>query len=119
MSSLHQVSSNDFKQPHLTSVKFLPGQWLDVFVPGIAKAGGFTITSSPSDNKLVELAIKKSPDQPATWLWRPKKEVLGEELIVRVGGSFVWPPPGVDTESVDHVLFIAGGIGIKYVSAKP
>jgi len=88
-----------------------------VFVPGIAKAGGFTITSSPSANKLVELAVQKSPNNPpAAWLWRPKKELLGEELIVRVGGSFVWPPPGIDIENIDHVLFIAGGIGIKYVS---
>ena len=90
-----------------------------MFVPGIPKAGGFTITSSPSANKLVELAVQKSPDNPpAAWLWRPKKELLGEELIVRVGGSFVWPPPGVDIENVDHVLFIAGGIGIKYVSVE-
>ena len=43
---------------------------------------------------------------------------MGEELTVRVGGSFVWPPPGVDIENVDHALFIAGGIGIKYVSVE-
>jgi hypothetical protein len=85
-----------------------------VFVPGIAKAGGFTITSSPSSNKLVELAVQKSPNNPpAAWLWRPKKELLGQEITVRVGGSFVWPPPGVGIEGFDRVLFVAGGIGIK------
>lgn len=30
-------------------VKFLPGQWLDTFIPGLEKAGGFTITSTPSE----------------------------------------------------------------------
>ncbi|KAH7032817.1 uncharacterized protein B0I36DRAFT_320091 [Microdochium trichocladiopsis] len=78
-------------------VKFLPGQWLDVYCPGIAKAGGFTLTSSPStalprnapattghgssaesnstDNGIgrgyLELAVQRSPDNPpAAWLWQ-------------------------------------------------
>lgn len=102
--------------------QFLPGQWLDAFVPGISKPGGFTITSSPSkaqrkaippadaapadgtaaptpDNAqepYLELAVQKSPDNPpAQYLWRPISEILHSELRVRVGGSFVWPPPGV------------------------
>lgn len=30
-------------------VKFSPGQWLDTYIPGLEKAGGFTITSTPSE----------------------------------------------------------------------
>lgn len=119
------------KEPRLThpprDEQFLPGQWLDVFVPGIRKPGGFTITSSPSkaqrrkatppasaapadgstttapspaapaqEEPYLELAVQKSPDNPpAQYLWRPTAEILHSELRVRVGGSFVWPPPGV------------------------
>ena len=109
-------------------VKFLPGQWLDVHVPGLTKAGGFTITSTPRDalpqssepepNQLhspfLELAVQESPSNPpAAWLWRPSEEILGRELQVRVGGSFVWPPPGVNLDEIYRVIFIAGGVGIK------
>lgn len=98
---------------------FLPGQWLDVYVPTIPKAGGFTITSPPSllsssnTNPYFELAIQKSPSNPpAAWLWKPEKEILGSELLVRVGGSFVWPPKFYGGE-VKRVVFVAGGVGIN------
>ncbi|KAF2271142.1 hypothetical protein CC78DRAFT_557164 [Lojkania enalia] len=109
--------------------KFLPGQWLDVHVPGIKKAGGFTITSSPRNaspvaaniraedvesQPFIELAVQKSPDNPpAAWLWRPEEDIVGKDLTVRVGGSFVWPPPGVDASTIKRVVFIAGGVGIN------
>lgn len=122
---------------------FLPGQWLDVFIPSISQAGGFTITSTPADSQLlpspeppteslsieeedlppvpsmgrapyVELAVQESPSNPpAAWLWRPKEEILGKELDVRVGGSFVWPPAGLDLKDIRNVVFVAGGVGIK------
>lgn len=103
-------------------MQFLPGQWLDVHIPGIPKPGGFTITSTPGDavahqhqaHGYVELAIQKSPSNPAAaWLWRPEKEILGTQLSVRVGGSFVWPPPNVSLQDIEKVVFIAGGVGIK------
>ncbi|KAF2131834.1 hypothetical protein P153DRAFT_285181 [Dothidotthia symphoricarpi CBS 119687] len=102
---------------------FHPGQWLDVFVPGVEKAGGFTITSSPRDalsqsNRdhapFFELAVQKSPNNPpAEWLWGPEEEVQGQEVNVRVGGSFVWPPPGLDLSKIKRAIFIAGGVGIN------
>lgn len=101
----------------------MPGQWLDVHVPGIDKAGGFTITSSPKQamssptsdrNPYIELAVQKSLDNPpAAWLWRPVEEIQGKEVLVRVGGSFVWPPPGLDMDKIKRAVFIAGGVGIK------
>ncbi|KAL1902706.1 hypothetical protein Sste5346_001149 [Sporothrix stenoceras] len=105
-------------------IHFLPGQWVDAFCPGIAKAGGFTITSSPSkavtstDDRYIELAIKKSPENPAAaWLWQDADEVLGQTLRIRVGGSFVFPPPGAPasfaTDRSARVVFVAGGVGIN------
>ncbi|KAF2820062.1 hypothetical protein CC86DRAFT_361677 [Ophiobolus disseminans] len=104
-------------------LNFLPGQWLDVFVPGVEKAGGFTITSSPRDalpqsdlehTPFFELAIQKSPSNPpAAWLWQDVQDIQGQEINVRVGGSFVWPPPGIDINKIKRVIFIAGGVGIN------
>jgi hypothetical protein len=60
------------------------------------------------------LAIQRSPDNPpAAWLWQDTKNVLGEEIKVRVGGSFIWPPTSVDINDVENVIFVAGGVGIK------
>ncbi|KAJ5662282.1 Riboflavin synthase-like beta-barrel [Penicillium maclennaniae] len=130
------LEQQDKKHPFI----FQPGQWLDVHIPSIATAGGFTITSTPADAQLlpslespdplfgaeataplsqahppyVELAVQKSPgNPPAAWLWKPQEEILGQELNIRVGGSFVWPPSGVDIQQVHNVVFIAGGVGIK------
>ncbi|KAL5117714.1 hypothetical protein ACEQ8H_004324 [Pleosporales sp. CAS-2024a] len=104
-------------------LNFRAGQWLDVFVPGVEKAGGFTITSSPREalpradpehKPYLELAVQKSPDNPpAAWLWRPVEEIQGKEIKVRVGGSFVFPPPALDINKIKRVMFIAGGVGIN------
>ncbi|KAK6211879.1 hypothetical protein LQW54_005580 [Pestalotiopsis sp. IQ-011] len=107
--------------------QFLPGQWLDVFVPGISRAGGFTITSPPSlalqseQPGYLELAVQKSPgNPPAAWLWQdPPASLLGSDLQVRVGGSFVWPPPGLaaattrEVMGVRRIVLVAGGVGIN------
>ncbi|KAH8908704.1 hypothetical protein BR93DRAFT_925798 [Coniochaeta sp. PMI_546] len=107
--------------PKGDTIGFLPGQWLDVFVPDLPKPGGFTITSPPSkavptDSSAgyLELAIKKSPDNPAAiWLWRPVSEILSSELNIRVGGSFVWPPRDIDLSTLRKAVFVAGGMGIN------
>ena len=107
-------------------MQFRPGQWLDVYIRGLPHAGGFTITSTPQNAKpsaeptqkdgYLELAIQKSPrNPPAAWLWRPEAEILGSDLLVRVGGNFFWPPPGIDVQSIKRVIFVAGGVGIKYI----
>ncbi|TKA76757.1 hypothetical protein B0A55_03649 [Friedmanniomyces simplex] len=101
-------------------LKFLPGQWLDTFIPGLRKAGGFTITSTPAEARpsshsppYVELAIQKSSNPPAQWLWRPQEEIIGSQRVVRVGGSFVWPPPRLDVTKIDRLVLVAGGVGIN------
>ncbi|KAI1262174.1 hypothetical protein F5Y18DRAFT_398817 [Xylariaceae sp. FL1019] len=125
--------------------RFLPGQWLDVYCPGVEKAGGFTITSTPREARLphpskpvtqsdensgasadasssptaadgpyLELAIASSPLNPAAvYLFRPIPSLLSQELHVRVGGSFVFPPPGINVRTLKRVIFVAGGMGVN------
>ncbi|KAK0720403.1 hypothetical protein B0H67DRAFT_576013 [Lasiosphaeris hirsuta] len=132
--SLHKVTISHINQvnnsirvfrldiPSKGTMNFLPGQWLDVHVPTVPKPGGFTITSSPSSatppntshNGYLELAIQRSPDNPAAaWLWQDPALIVGETLHVRVGGSFVWPPPAAAVNTIRKVVFIAGGVGIN------
>lgn len=144
-----QTLTFQFDAQSQETFSFLPGQWLDVHIPSIPQAGGFTITSTPADAlplpipdptiiqdgtenlshqqgefgteaaadgryPYVELAVQQSPSNPAAaWLWRPHKEILGCELRVRVGGSFVWPPASVRTDQIHKIVFVAGGVGIK------
>lgn len=99
-------------------------------IPGLSQAGGFTITSTPQQavpssakalghDAFIELAIQKSRHPPAAWLWQPKARILHALLAVRVGGSFVWPPPGINVDEVKRVVLIAAGVGIKYESRPP
>lgn len=105
-------------------IKFLPGQWVDCFVPGIPKAGGFTITSTPSkavttsknteSDRYIELAVKVSPENPAAaWLWQDIPLILGQTLRLRIGGSFVFPPAELADISAARIVFVAGGVGIN------
>lgn len=139
----HRANTQQLANPQ-QPLTFLPGQWLDVHIPSIPNAGGFSITSTPADAQVlpslespaeaittdetdvppidprgrppyVELAVQYAPSNPASaWLWRPADEILGTELSIRVGGSFVWPPSSnVDLTKVRNVVFVAGGVGIK------
>ncbi|GIZ39094.1 hypothetical protein CKM354_000248500 [Cercospora kikuchii] len=102
------------------TIRFRPGQWIDTFIPTLRQAGGFTITSTPAEARpsshfpsYIELAVQKSKNPPAQWLWRPQEEILNTQLAVRVGGSFVWPPEGLDTGKIERLALIAGGVGIN------
>ncbi|KAJ4145666.1 hypothetical protein LMH87_004506 [Akanthomyces muscarius] len=97
---------------------FLAGQWLDTFVPGDPKPGGFTIASAPSaaaqaSEPYVELAVQEAPENPAAaWLWKPKNQIMGRHLDVRFGGSFVCPP-SEGLEGIRRIVLVAGGVGIN------
>ncbi|QSZ35194.1 hypothetical protein DSL72_008061 [Monilinia vaccinii-corymbosi] len=159
-----------------------PGQWVDLYLPGIEKPGGYSITNFPrpsapgttnnrSDPSIlksekeksstrkgsmeieleeeeeepgIELAIQKpvfkseeegKVGEQVTWLFRNPEEIMGAELRVRIGGSFVWPPDSCTTSAssalspqptnandenswrreidITRVIFIAGGMGIN------
>lgn len=69
--------------------------------------------------------MQRSPENPpAAWLWQESGSgsgdgegqgngLLGRELQIRVGGSFVWPPPGVNVRALRRVVFVAGGVGVN------
>ncbi|KAK4041689.1 oxidoreductase NAD-binding domain-containing protein 1 [Parachaetomium inaequale] len=131
------------------SITFLPGQWVDLHPPPAAqvpKPGGFTITSSPSlalpnhthkhnpthleqqeeETPYIELAIQSSPSNPAAaYLFLPAPQLLHTPVQVRIGGSFVFPPPpflrsttntGVDGDAAPplrKVVLVAGGMGVN------
>lgn len=107
--------------PLPNKTQFHPGQWLDVLIPGLPKAGGFTLTSTPSQAQLsptnktpyLELAVQKSENPPAKWLWQSPSHILNSQLLVRVGGSFIWPPADIEESEIEKVIFVAGGVGIK------
>ena len=91
-----------------------------MFVPDCPKAGGFTITSTPQDEDgedgFLELAIQRAPENPpAAWFWKPQSDIEGVSIVVRVGGSFVWPPLNVNTNIIERLVLVAGGVGIKSV----
>jgi ferredoxin-NADP reductase len=97
----------------------LAGQWLDTYIPGNPKPGGFTLTSTPraaADPKspYLELAVQESPENPpAAWLWQSPPNITGSKLQVRVGGSFVFPPAEIPLDDISRVVFVAGGVGIN------
>ncbi|CEJ94589.1 hypothetical protein VHEMI10108 [[Torrubiella] hemipterigena] len=101
-----------------TPIEFAAGQWLDTYVPGVVKAGGFTIVSQPADalrsvRPYLELAVQDSPGNPAAaWLWRGEAEIIGQTLQVRIGGSFVLPEISL-LSSLKRIIFVAAGVGIN------
>lgn len=115
-----RLYSESIAEGPTNTAKFLPGQWLDTYIPGLRNAGGFTITSTPSEARpsshsspYLELAVQKSSNPPAKWLWRSHAEILNTQLTVRVGGSFTWPPQAYDTDKIDRLVLVAGGVGIN------
>lgn len=104
--------------PLLTNQKFRAGQWVDVWVPSSSATmpGGFTVISPPALLPRLQLAIQAAPQNPpAAWLFRDESIIVGKELMIRFGGSFTFPPSDreVDMEQLEHIVFVAAGVGIK------
>lgn len=92
---------------------FKPGQWVDLFIPGVDKVGGFSMSSDPAkltNENLIDLAVKFSTWPPAHWIHT--QCAVGDEVAVRFGGDFYYPPEKFENE--DHsIVLIAGGVGIN------
>nr|XP_061809006.1 oxidoreductase NAD-binding domain-containing protein 1-like [Nerophis lumbriciformis] len=91
---------------------FKAGQWVDFFIPGVEKVGGFSMCSSPGllqREGVVELAVKFANHPPAHWVHTACK--LGSQVAMRVGGDFYFDPSPSDP-AVD-LLLVAGGVGIN------
>ena len=98
---------------------FVPGQWVDLFIPGVPAVGGYSLCSDPIDLPRLTLAVKSGEHPPTRWCCSEAEP--GDEVQVRVGGSFgvdVRPagardprfelPPGTR-----RLVLVAGGIGIS------
>nr|XP_046272788.1 oxidoreductase NAD-binding domain-containing protein 1 [Scatophagus argus]XP_046272789.1 oxidoreductase NAD-binding domain-containing protein 1 [Scatophagus argus] len=91
---------------------FKAGQWVDFFIPGVEKVGGFSMCSSPSllqRESIIELAVKYAKHPSAHWVHTMC--TVGSQVAMRVGGDFFFDPSPSDP-SVD-LLLVAGGVGIN------
>uniref|UniRef100_UPI00398E67FB oxidoreductase NAD-binding domain-containing protein 1 isoform X2 n=1 Tax=Pristiophorus japonicus TaxID=55135 RepID=UPI00398E67FB len=91
---------------------FKAGQWVDFFIPGTSKVGGFSICSSPGlleRESILELAVKYSRHPPAHWIHT--QCVVGSGVTLRAGGDFFFDPRPSD--SPVNLLLVAGGVGIN------
>ncbi|CAG8493323.1 4489_t:CDS:2 [Ambispora gerdemannii] len=96
------------------NIDFLPGQWLDVFIPNVSIIGGFSITSTPRHLQLtntLDLAVKYSTHPPAKWFH--EEATLGSVVDIRVGGEFYYDAQKEKENGTRRLLFIAGGVGIN------
>ncbi|CAM9349353.1 unnamed protein product [Lampetra planeri] len=97
---------------HKPHFNFKAGQWVDLFIPGVSKVGGFSLCSSPerlAEESLVELAVKYSSHPPAHWVHRQCS--VGAEVAIRIGGDFYYNPQPFDPSH--DLLLVAGGVGIN------
>lgn len=91
---------------------FKAGQWVDFFIPGMEKVGGFSICSSPGTLQregIIELAVKYAKHPPAHWIHT--QCTVNSHVAMRVGGNFYFDPLPSDPR-VD-LLLVAGGVGIN------
>lgn len=94
-------------------LSFEAGQWVDLFLPGVERVGGFSMCSSPhllEERGLLRLAVKVSAAAPAAWVHGAGCRE-GVEVGVRVGGGFLLPSAGLPHPH--SLLLVAGGVGIN------
>jgi len=67
--------------------------------------------------RYVELAIRRADDSVVTaFLWRhpsSPSSLIGTPLRLRVGGAFVFPPPGIAPSQLRRLVLVAGGMGVN------
>ena len=88
---------------------FKAGQWVDFFVTieGAETVGGYSITSSPSVQNSIGLAVKLDEgDHPLT-NWIHTEAQAGDCVEISLGGDFFYTP-----DMAGPVVLIAGGIGL-------
>ena len=88
---------------------FKPGQWVDFFatLEGAEAVGGYSITSSPSVQDSIGLAIKLDEGDHAVTNWLHKDARVGDTVEISLGGDFYYTP-----DMKGPVVLIAGGIGL-------
>ncbi|XP_076865478.1 oxidoreductase NAD-binding domain-containing protein 1 [Brachyhypopomus gauderio] len=97
--------------PH-PDFSFRAGQWVDLFIAGVEKVGGFSVCSSPAllqRDGIIELAVKYTKHPPAHWVHT--ECTVGSGVSLRVGGDFCFDPSLCDPRM--DLLLVAGGVGIN------
>lgn len=100
-------------------MRFAPGQWVDVFLPGVDTVGGFSICSVPTDLPRMTLGVKRARHPPARWCH--EVAAPGDQLLMRPGGTFHHStrPAGaghdvqLEVPHARHLLLVAGGVGVN------
>lgn len=95
----HHKKNNNFS--------FIPGQWIDMFIPSRKTVGGFSITSTTGQLPYFDLAVQNTNHPPTSWLCNECK--VGDVVSVQSGGSFCWDK----SFEKNKILLVAGGIGIN------
>jgi ferredoxin-NADP reductase len=92
---------------------FKPGQWVDLFLPGLDTIGGFSLVSGPSLLPQCQLAIKEVDHPPAKWMHTTA--AVGTDVHLRVGGNWFYDV-AADMEAQAgkkrELVLISGGIGV-------
>lgn len=93
-------------------LSFLPGQWVDFFIPKRDMLAGYSINSSTTSLRntgTLRLAVKYSSYAPTDWVHNECK--VGDVIKIKVGGDIYLPIPS--PKDTGSVLLVAGGIGIN------
>ncbi|KAL7276093.1 hypothetical protein RUND412_000941 [Rhizina undulata] len=63
---------------------FLPGQFVDLRIPGVDSVGGFTIVTPPCALPEFRLLVQEAPTNPAAaWAWRSEGEIVGSRVEIK------------------------------------
>ncbi|WP_455200204.1 ferredoxin--NADP reductase [Kaarinaea lacus] len=89
--------------------RFHPGQWVDIHltIDDETHNCGYSITSTPSDDKTIEVAVKLAPELKLTEHLH-KNSHTGDEVYISNAQGDVFLPDDISGPYV----FIAGGVGI-------
>lgn len=89
---------------------FLPGQYVDVLFgepPRYYAGGGYSITSTPLDNGVLHLAVKRLEEGSDSVKLHERGKVGDPALVMGPGGDFYY-----ELGSASSLVLVAGGIGI-------
>ncbi|CAK0803823.1 unnamed protein product, partial [Prorocentrum cordatum] len=68
---------------------FRPGNWVDFFIDGCPKVGGYSMCSVPAELPVLRLAVKRSQHPPAAWCHSEAAQP-GADVQIKAGGKFDW-----------------------------
>lgn len=89
-------------------IDFQAGQYVNLFLPGIAASRAFSIANAPSAERQIELQIRRAPGGEATGYVHEKLKVGDRLKLTGPQGRFI-----VRKSRGGPLLFLAGGTGVS------